>query len=137
LIFLDTTILVSAVDRSDSLHDDGRAVLKAVGEERSFRAVTTDYVLDETFTLLRKRGTTTSVISEVIGRFLISRNITVVFVDKPLFEDSLASFRKYERLSFTDAVSLTVMKKLRIREIYSHDSDFDLNGIVRKERLQY
>jgi predicted nucleic acid-binding protein len=43
-------------------------------------------------------------------------------------------FGKYEQLSFTDAVSLALMTRHRIREIYSHDKDFDLKGIVRKER---
>ena len=43
-------------------------------------------------------------------------------------------FGKYEQFSFTDAVSLTLMTRYKIREIYSHDQEFDLKGIVRKER---
>jgi predicted nucleic acid-binding protein len=63
-----------------------------------------------------------------------SELVTTVFVEQDAFVDALSSFAKYEQLSFTDAVTLEVMKRFRIKEIFSHDSDFDLKGIVRKER---
>ena len=134
MIFLDTTILLSAADQSDKLHEDGSEVLTALAEERLSKAMTTDFVLDETLTLLRKRGARSSTISSLAENILSSPKLRIVYVDDRLSQDSLATFRKYERFSFTDAVSLTAMKKCRIQEIYSHDKDFDLKGIVRKER---
>ena len=48
------------------------------------------------------------------------------------FEAGLQLFRIYERLSFTEAVSVAVMRDLDIEVIYSFDSDFDgIPGIVR------
>jgi len=41
-------------------------------------------------------------------------------------------FRTYGRLSFTDAVSVVVMRDLDIEVIYSFDRDFDgILGVVR------
>ena len=134
MIFIDTTIWVSAADESDNLHTDGSAVIKALSEERLSRAVTTDFVLDETLTILRKRHAKSSSISKIAGNILSSSKILIVYVDAQLFMDSLITFKKYENPSFTDSVSLTVMRQLKIREIYSHDGDFDLKGFVRKER---
>ena len=59
--------------------------------------------------------------------------VEVVFVDEKLFNESLKTFAKYEKLSFTDAVTLTVMRKFGIKEIFTHDTDFNLLNIVRKE----
>ena len=56
MIFVDTTIWVSGLDAADSLHEDGRAVLEAIVEGRLSPALTTDFVLDETLTLLKRRG---------------------------------------------------------------------------------
>lgn len=134
MIFLDTTILLSAGDKSDGLHADGAAVLNALAQGRLSKALTTDFILDETLTLLRRRGLNASVISDAVESIRDSKKLKILYVDEELFADSLMNFRKYERFSFTDAVSYTVMKKFRIREIYTHDHDFDLKGIVRKER---
>jgi len=53
---------------------------------------------------------------------------------KNFFNESLKTFAKYEKLSFTDAVTLTVMHKCGIKEIFTHDTDFNLPNIVRKEK---
>jgi uncharacterized protein len=134
LIFIDTTILVSAADESDTLHTDGAAVLKALHDGKIATALTTDFVIDEVLTLLRRRHAKSATTSRIAENVLSSTLIRIAYVDETLFKESLPNFRKYEQLSFTDAVSLTVMKKYRIREIFSHDTDFDLRGLVRKER---
>ena len=134
MIFVDSTIWVSGIDHSDTLHDDGAAVLKAIAGGHDFSTITTDFVLDETLTLLRKRGAEAGRITEAIRGIVTSNKVVLLFVDEPLFQAGLVTFKKYPKLSFTDAISLTVMQQRRIREIFSHDSDFDIRGIVRKER---
>lgn len=134
MIFIDTTTWVAGFDTSDALHEDGKAVLEALVGGRSPPAVTTDFVLDETLTLLRRRGAGAKEVVEALESVLSSSLVRVVFVEQSLFSDSLVKFKKHERLSFTDAVTLTLMQRDKIKEIYSHDKDFDLKGIVRKER---
>jgi uncharacterized protein len=132
LIFIDTTIFVSAADLSDTLHADGIAVLRAIDEGKLSTAVTTDFIIDEVLTLLRKRHAKSDALSNFAENAL--RFFTIVYIDENLLKESFANFRKYDKMSFTDAVSLTVMKKYKIKEIFSHDTDFDLKGIIRKER---
>lgn len=131
---MDTTIWVSGVDDSDALHEDGSAVLEALAEGRLSSAMTTDFVLDETLTLLKMRGGKAESIVEAINGILSSAMVDVIYVDGALFGQALSTYKKYKKLSFTDAVTLTVMQRRKVREIFSHDSDFDLKGIVRKER---
>ena len=134
MIFIDSAIFVSAADESDFLHEDGLAVMQAVDERKLPTAITTDFIIDEVLTLLRRRHTQPNTLSNFVVDALSSELFTIVYVDEPLLKGSLVNFRKYEKLSFTDAVSLTTMKQYRIKEIFSHDTDFDLNGIIRKER---
>jgi predicted nucleic acid-binding protein len=134
LIFVDTTIWASGIDASDTLHRDGSAVLGAIASGRLTSAVTTDFVLDETLTLLKMRGGDTDSIVEAIHNVVSSPAVTLVYVDEGLFRAALSTYEKYERLSFTDAVTLTVMQQRKIKEIFSHDGDFDMKGIVRKEK---
>ncbi len=134
MIFLDTTVLVAGIDVSDELHDDGKAVLGALAEGALSPALTTDFVLDETLTILRRRGATASSIARVVDGVLLSPLVSVDYVDERLFREALSIFTKYGGLSFTDAATLAVMNKHRVKEIYSHDSDFDLKGITRRER---
>ena len=134
MIFVDTTIWASGIDASDTLHRDGAAVMKALASGDLAHALTTDFVLDETLTLLRTRGGNPKSIVKAINDIVSSSALTLVFVDDVLFRAALQTYEKYERLSFADAVTLTVMHQRRIREIFSHDQDFDLKGILRKER---
>ena len=117
MIFLDTTIFVSGADESDTLHSDGVATLRALGEEKLPEAVTTDFVMDEVLTLLRRRHAKPNIISDVAESLITSRLLRIVYVDASIFKESLVTFRKYGQLSFTDAVTLAVMKKYKIREI--------------------
>jgi predicted nucleic acid-binding protein len=134
LIFVDTTIWASAIDASDTLHEDGSAVLKALAEGRLPSALTTDFVLDETLALLRMRGGRPDLIVRAIASIMSSPNLNLVYVDDSLFKAGLRTFQKYERLSFTDAVTLAIMQQRKIKEIFSHDGDFDVKGILRRER---
>jgi len=134
LIFIDTTIWVSAIDASDGLHRDGKAVLEALIKGNISSAMTTDFVLDEALTILKKRGARIDVIAEIVENILSSELVRVIFVDEPVFRDALSNFEKYEKLSFTDSVTLTSMNHYKTREIFSHDKDFNLKGIIRKER---
>jgi predicted nucleic acid-binding protein len=54
----------------------------------------------------------------------------MVFVDTELLEKSMKTFKQYSdrKLSFTDAVSIEIMKELNIEKYYGFDSHFD--GIV-------
>jgi len=134
LIFVDTTIWASDIDSSDTLHEDGAAVLEALASGQLSSAITTDFVLDETLTLLKTRGGKAESIVEAIQNIISSHRVSILYVDETLFRAALSTYKKYERLSFTDAVTLRVMRQRKIKEVFSHDSDFDLKAILRKER---
>lgn len=67
-------------------------------------------------------------IAEVIN----SPRIKMVFIDAKLLEKSTKTFKQYSdrNLSFTDAVTIEIMKELNIEKYFGFDSHFD--GIVQQ-----
>lgn len=135
MIFIDTTIFVAAADKSDRYHDPSKEILIKILNGKLPLALTTDYVLNETFTILGKRTGVKKVV-EIIKAIRASTRIRTIFVDEDLFSEILSKAERLpEGLSLTDVASVVLMEKYKIREIYSHDKDFDkISNIVRKEK---
>ena len=132
LPFLDTTVFIAAAFPNEKHHKEGKAIIASVEEGVLRTPVITDYILDEVVTFVRKRKSAAASI-EVLDAIVYSPRLRFVKVEDRHFEAGLQLFRTYEKLSFTDAVSVAVMRDLNIEVIYSFDSDFD--GIPRIVRL--
>ena len=128
---LDTTVFIAAAFPREKHHREGSAIIASVEEGALGEPVITDYILDEVVTFVRKKVDAAASI-EMIDAMTNSPRLRLVKVKSRHFEAGLQIFRTYERLSFTDAVSVAVMRDLGIEVIYSFDSDFDgIPGIVR------
>ncbi len=135
MIFLDSTILVGALDRNDRFHPDGSAVLRAVRDGTLEPAVVTDFVLDETLTILKRKRIRASLAATQVRELAAAPRVEVVFVDGDLFLDALAVYESHGPLSFTDATTVAAMRRAGARVLYSHDTDFDtVRGVERRER---
>jgi predicted nucleic acid-binding protein len=92
--------------------------------------VTTDYVLDETVTVVKKRYGYESAVR--LGRMLRASDFCRYLILTP--EDEAATwaiFEKYEdkAWSYTDCSCLAVMQRLRISEVLSLDAHFRQMGV--------
>ena len=134
--FLDTTMFIAAAFPKEKHHKEGKEIIKAVEEGILGKPVITDYILDEIVTFVRKKkGTNASI--EILDTILSSPNITLIKVENKHFEAGTQIFKTYERLSFTDAITVTVMRDLNIKTIYSFDSGFDgISGIMRLTTIE-
>jgi predicted nucleic acid-binding protein len=129
-IFIDTSGFYALLVRGDDRHDRARlAMRKAAKKNRRF--VTTDYVLDETATLLMARGAST-VIPALFESVSASRACRIVWMDSERFEKTKTVFLKNidKRWSFTDCFSFIVMRELRLREALSKDAHFKSAGFL-------
>jgi predicted nucleic acid-binding protein len=139
LIFLDTGFLYALIDADDAHHARVREVLE---EERGRRlsdfVVTTNHVLAETLTLLRKRGRedarTRHARAVEVGRQLYAG--TFGRIHHVTAEEENAAFDYFSRhadhvYSFVDCTAFVVMEKLGIREAWAVDRDFTHRFIAR------
>ena len=93
--------------------------------------VTTDYVVDELLTLVRSRVDTRSSIR--IGELVLQEQLAeLIQVDHEDFFAAWNVFTRYQdkQWSFTDCVSLVVMRRLKINIAFAFNTHFRQFGTV-------
>jgi len=121
IAFVDASAIVALVDRDDRSHLDMVAAYRSLVEDR-YRLFTTDFAAAETYDLLRVR-----LGAEVARRWLRESTLAVYHVDAADLrraERMLQRARSDEGLSFTDAVSLVVMRRFNIGDALAADARF-------------
>lgn len=96
--------------------------------------ITTDYVLDEVYTLLFKRVPfeTAQKALEAISEAIESGYVSVIWMTPERFEATQKLRRKFHdkpNISFTDLSSMVVMRELGISEILTGDAHFTHVGM--------
>ena len=136
MIFVDTTFWVGDADSNDDFHDSAHRAIEAIRTGEAPVALTTDFVLDETVTVLgRRKGFGAERASEVARIILSSPRVFTVYVDEALLKESLEQYPAYKgKLGLTDVSSIVTMKTYGVRDVFSHDRDFEgIEGVRRRE----
>jgi len=129
-IFVDTAAWCALYDRNDTYHPEATSFLKElVGRE--LRLVTSDYVIDETLTLLRFRAGHREVV-RFGGWILQSDLVIVVEVAAEVRHRAWDIFVKYvdKDLSFTDCTSVAIMQERGMTNAFTFDDHFRQLGFV-------
>ena len=121
---MDTSAWCALFNGGDDHHDWAKERWeKIVREER--RLITSDYVLDETLTLLRSRVHFT-VAKEAGEKLLSSAILQKIHLSEREFLLAWEWFKKYKDhdFSFTDCASFVLMRENRIATVWTLDRDF-------------
>lgn len=127
-IFIDTSGFFALLAGDDDRHAAAvKVVARAQKGKKGF--VTTDYVLDETATLLKARGKT-HLLTGLFDRLDHSQACRIEWTDADRFHKVRTFFLKHadQEWSFTDCVSFRVMTELRLRDALTKDSHFRQAG---------
>lgn len=136
MIFVDTSAWYSLMAENDSHRPEAEMFLAEISKGRFGAPMTTDYVLDETFTLLRQRQGLESVrhLADLLRRSSAVRRVRVTEI---AFESSLDLLlsREDKRWSFTDCTSFVTMKAAGLSRAFTLDHNFEEAGfeILPKE----
>jgi predicted nucleic acid-binding protein len=128
MIFVDTSAWFAAVVPTDSDYPHAARWLAANSEQ----LLTTDYVIDETLTLLRARGERQR--ARVLGeKFFESSMTEVYFLSEDDIRQAWSVFHRYDdkSWSFTDCASKVVIEQMNISEAFAFDHHFRQFGNVR------
>lgn len=127
-IFVDTSFFKAQIDEKDDFHAQAVSILKKLKEENA-PLITTNYILDETYTLIRVKCTVELVRDFVNG---LKTMETGFRIEQVLTGDESEAWdwfwKKWKRLSFTDCVSFAVMKRLGIERAATFDVHFKQAG---------
>lgn len=128
MIFVDTSFWVALRNRRDTHHKEARELLSSPD---LFPLLTTNHVLGETWTFLRRRAGHGSAVAslDVIGR---SERLALEDVTEHLEDQALRWLRRHDEqeYSFVDATSFQVMSVSRIDSALAFDGDFTAAGFV-------
>ncbi len=128
MIFIDTGAFLGRYLRKDQYHK--RAVAGWEKLRQKFHpCFTSNFVLDETFTLLARRAG----YSFAAERARVIYSSEIVAILRPHEEDeraALALFEKYadQEVSYTDCISFALMQKNGISQVFSFDKHFRYAG---------
>lgn len=128
MIFVDTSAFLAIENRRDSYHSKAIRFRDSCLKAGSV-LVTSDYVLDETYTILRVRAG--HGIAVQFGEAIrASRLLQVEFVSPEILDKAWRLFKGYpdKDFSFTDCTSFIVMERLRISTAFTFDAHFRQYG---------
>jgi predicted nucleic acid-binding protein len=130
-IFADIGAFLAYRNTKDKYHETALKLFKDALKGKYGQIYTSDYIYDEALTLALTRTNNLAVAMD-IAQVIRSPRIKMIFVDTELLEKSTKTFKQYSdrNLSFTDAVSIEIMKELNIEKYFGFDSHFD--GIVQQ-----
>jgi len=133
-IFIDTGAWYAIEDASDEYHE--AALLFKEDIEGKYHLVTTNYVLDESYTLLLGIGYTGTVrFKQNIDEISKLGILTIVHISEPMGKAAWEVFEKFnidKQWSFTDCTTKVIMEQREITEVFAFDHHFEQMGFVRK-----
>lgn len=128
---LDSNVLIGARIAADQHHERGHAITTGIDGGALPTGRIPDEVLSEVLDYLHTRAGNEAAI-ETLDAIQASVDLEVDGTTKTDFDAGRSLFRRYEGLSFTDAVIVAYMRRTGIEYLYSFDDDFDaVDGITR------
>jgi len=129
-VLMDSAGFLALWDASDEYHMSAVRVQRELARKRR-RFLTTDYLVDETVTLLIVRHSH-SAATDFLDTIERSEALQLEWIGPERFQAAVALFRKHsdKEWSFTDCVSFVIMRELRIRDAFSTDHHFKQAGFV-------
>lgn len=127
-VFVDTSFFKAQIDNKDDFHEKAQIILKEL-EKNNSTMVTSNYILDETFTVIRVKCN-----KELVRDFLqiLDECETGMKIIRVISDDERKAWEwfwnDWNRLSYTDCTSFAVMKRLGIEKAATFDDHFKRAG---------
>ncbi|MCR4405668.1 MAG: PIN domain-containing protein [Anaerolineae bacterium] len=129
-IFVDTSAFIALIDSRDAYHQRAVAMEQKLATKGA-HLVTTNFVLDETYTGLlgRVRHNVIVQFGQAVRR---SQRITVIGVNQAIEDAAWDIFVRYEDkgFSYTDCTSFAVMQQLGLDTVFAFDRHFEQFGFT-------
>ena len=130
-VLIDTAGFLALWDAGDEHH--ARAVrLQSELSRNKCGFLTTDYIVDETATLLLIRHSHAAA-ADFLASTLESKSLRLEWMDSERFLAAANIFRDHDdkEWSFTDCVSFAVMRELKIQDAFTTDHHFTQAGFAQ------
>lgn len=127
-VFLDSSYFKALIDDRDDFHDRALEMFGDL-EQEEVELVTSNYVVDETLTLLRVKCGLNAALK---FRDMLNAGSPILTISRVIMDDEGHAWtwfvKPWKRLSFTDCVSFSVMERLDLRRVATFDRHFSQAG---------
>jgi predicted nucleic acid-binding protein len=135
-LFIDTSALVALDSKRDTNYRAACQFRDEV-ERKRYRLHTSNFVLDETYTLLLLNVgyERTMVFFRRVSLLKAKGLLHVIHVTEDIEDSAWFIFEKFNKdkfWSFTDCTSKAIMELLDINEVFSFDKNFEQMGFTRR-----
>lgn len=130
-VFVDTSFLLALVNSQDENHAPASQIRASIfNQVPKASLIFTDFIFDETMTVMKCRGVPMDIIGRTGDMLLNSKYISMIMISEPTFRAawSMMKQRADKGWSFTDCTSFSVMEELGISRHLSFDAHFDQAG---------
>ena len=136
MIFVDTSAWLALADSHDRDHTAARELGPAIARGRFGKQITTNYVLAETLTIVRRRlGLPTAL--RFAGTLEESQEVQVFWIEPVHHHEAVSLMGSHadKDWSLTDCTSFVVMRALGVTHAFAFDHDFVQAGFrIHPER---
>ncbi|MDR0913383.1 MAG: PIN domain-containing protein [Methanobrevibacter sp.] len=127
MIFVDSSFITAIANKNDQWHKDSLKVARKIANKDK---VVSNLIISESITNIG------NLLGGKIAKevyYNIKDNYILFEESRPIYDNTIHTLLKYDgTLSYVDCLSIEIMRKLKIVEIASFDSDFDkVKGIIR------
>jgi uncharacterized protein len=138
MLFVDTWGWVSLHNKRETRHDEVKAFYRRYRLSGA-KIYTTDYVLDETLTLIFRRLPLelAKISMKSINDSIAQGYLHMVWMSPSRFEEAKVLRLRFDdkpRISFTDLTSMVVMKEIGVTEVITGDEHFEYVGMGFQRR---
>ena len=128
VVFVDTSFFKVLIDTNDDFHLQAVDIWKGIIKDKRF-LITTNFILDETFTLIRVRN---GLAAALEFKDKLAEGLRRIKLIRIMIQDEAKAWdwfvNNWSDLSFTDCVSFAVMKRLGINTVAAFDKHFARAG---------
>ena len=128
MIFIDTSAFLALENRKDEYHKRALMFRDSLLESKE-SLVTSDYVLDETYTIIRLRAG--HKIAVQFGEMIQATGlIEIKYLTKEILREAWHIFKSFsdKEFSFTDCTCFALMETLKIKTAFTFDDHFKQYG---------
>jgi len=126
--FVDTGAFIAVTDKSDQYHPNAIICFTELLESRQ-PLLTTNFILDETHTRLRRKLGSHAAITfgDAIKK---SDQLEIITVDEEIERRAWGIFKRYQdqAFSYTDCTSFAVMQMKKLKTSFAFDIHFEILG---------
>ncbi len=128
-IFIDTSAFIALYLSDDDFHNKAIKILEKIHKQQ-ISLMASNFILDEVYTFLRAKINRKTAVK--FAEFL-AENTDILKIIRVTVADEQQAFKYFKKLdgrgvSFTDCTSFALMKRLKIKTVFTFDKDFAKPG---------